>query len=79
MESLFSLADDPTEMVNLIAEYPNVAAKLYEQLLQIRSSEILVRERFGFTDHEEAELAPDELEKLRALGYAEPQPALPPG
>jgi arylsulfatase A-like enzyme len=76
---LYSLADDPTEKVNLIAEYPNVAAKLYEQLLQIRSSEILVRERFGFTDHEEAELAPDELEKLRALGYAEPQPALPPG
>jgi len=76
---LFSLTDDPTEQVNLIAERPVLAAGLFDQLLEIRSREITIRDRLGFTDHEEADLAPEELEKLWALGYAEPDPAPPPG
>jgi len=76
---LYALEDDPTEQVNRIAEYPGVAAQLFDQLLQIRTNEILVRDRLGFIDQEEAELAPDELERLRALGYAASQPAPPPG
>ena len=76
---LFSLTDDPTEQVNLIAERPVLAAGLFDQLLEIRSREITIRDQLGITEHEEADLAPEELEKLRALGYAEPDPAPPPG
>jgi hypothetical protein len=76
---LYSLAEDPTEKVNRIAEHPDVAAELFEQLLEIRSHEIFVRERLGFADSEKLELAPEEIEKLHALGYAEPHPASPPG
>jgi arylsulfatase A-like enzyme len=75
---LYSLTDDPTEQVNRIAEHPDVAAELFEQLLEIRSREITIRDRIGFSDSEPAELAPDELEKLRTLGYAEPDPPSPP-
>jgi len=76
---LYSLADDPNEQMNRIAQYPDHAAKLFDQLLEIQSHEIIIREQIGFTDSEKAELAPNELEKLRALGYAEPHPASPPG
>ena len=76
---LYSLTDDQTEQVNLIAERPDLAAGLFDQLLEIQALEIDVRDRLGFTDHEEADLAPEELEKLRALGYAEPDAAPPPG
>jgi arylsulfatase A-like enzyme len=76
---LYSLAEDPTEQINRIADHPDVAAELFEQLLEIRSHEIFVRDRLGFADSEKPELAPEEFEKLRALGYAEPHPASPPG
>ena len=76
---LYSLTDDPTEQINRIAEHPAVAAELFDRLLEIQSREIIIRDRLGFADSEKAELTSDELEELRALGYVEPKPALPPG
>ena len=67
-----------TEQINRIAEHPDLAAALFNQLLEIQSREVIIRDQIGFADSGNVEVAPDELEDLRALGYAAPNPAPPP-
>lgn len=56
---LYSLTDHPTEQINRIADRPDLAAELFDQLLEIRSREITIRDQIGFPDSEKSSAHPE--------------------
>jgi hypothetical protein len=65
LEELYDLREDPGETRNLIERQP-LRAAFYRQLL---FGWILEQRRGGGGSAERAELTPNQLENLRALGY----------
>jgi arylsulfatase A-like enzyme len=66
---LYLLVDDPTEQINRIADQPELAARLFDQLTEIRHREIASRDRLAVPSAPLERLTREELENLRALGY----------
>ncbi len=64
VERLQPQQDDPDELVDLAAEYPNVVERLANQLGPLRDLVVL-------GDAPERELDEETLRRLRALGYAQ--------
>jgi arylsulfatase A-like enzyme len=68
-EELFDLAIDPDEKESLISSSPDLVI-VAEQILEEHKQESeRLRERFGVTGSEEAELDSSTLEHLKSLGY----------
>jgi arylsulfatase A-like enzyme len=60
---LYDLKADPGETANVLARYPEVAARLRRMLLELLATDP------GKDDREELPLPPDLLDNLRSLGY----------
>lgn len=66
---LYLLVDDPNEQINRIADQRELAARLFDQLTEIRHREIAIRDRLAVPSAPLERLTREELENLRALGY----------
>jgi arylsulfatase A-like enzyme len=64
---LYDLSTDPRETRNLIDERPDTARRLADRLREWRKRMLLSRE--FFEAGEAADLSPEEIERLRSLGY----------
>lgn len=58
---LYSLANDPTERLNIVSEKPSVVELLFTELKKFMMT--------GTGDKQSVPLAPEEIEKLKSLGY----------
>lgn len=67
---MFDLGNDPAEQVNLWASDPAVREELSERMRRLIYADRTARERLSAADADsEAELAEDEVQELKALGY----------
>ncbi len=71
VEELYHLEDDPGERHNLVAELPELAARMREELEQLRGFEGAPSTGKGKGKGKKKEMDQDTKERLRALGYIE--------
>jgi arylsulfatase A-like enzyme len=66
---LYDLSNDPGELTNLFSEHPERAREMLEQMRKRVESAERARERLGGGGRPAPETDPEQLERLRSLGY----------